>query len=490
MASGIWQRRPLLSASIVLSVALLAGRVSGLFRDLLIGAKLGISETADLAVVLLTIPDLFVNLLLAGGLSAALVPRFRQLQAPESQALLHQLMIWVLVAFGLIALVVAIIPEAVFGIIAPGTLRYNGLVPTAALFLMAATIPLTAMSGVTTAFLNANARFFLPGLGTLIFNLCIVAVMLLGGSSFGQLHLLAGGMALGALLRLVTQAGMISWSPRSLTVTKGPADKALAKAFATSVVAATIALIVPLVVRAAASLLGPGVIASFNYAQKLVELPVGILITTISTVALTKLSGHYGEGDHEGARSDGKAALSQALNLAWPVTIFGIAFMNPVVSLLFERGALDAAAAAHIADLARIAILGVPFVAVSSMATADLNAQRRTATVLRITVMSALVVPLFAAPALLASSQLLLMTSVVGFQFVLAAGLAKAAGPHYGLRRGINLSHSVKVILVSGVMCGIVFGVLKAVGPVGIILELLLAGAGFAVSVAATRRYA
>jgi putative peptidoglycan lipid II flippase len=490
MVSGIWQKRPLLSASIVLSVALLAGRVSGLFRDLLIGAKLGISETADLAVVLLTIPDLFVNLLLAGGLSAALVPRFRQLKASESHELLHQLIIWVLVAFGLIGLVVAFMPEAVFAVIAPGTLQYNDLVPRAALFLMAATIPLTAMLGVTTAFLNANTRFFLPGLGTLIFNLCIIAVMLLGAASFGQLQLLAAGMALGALLRLTTQAGMISWSPRSLSITKGPADRALAKAFATSVIAATIALIVPLVVRAAASLIGPGVIASFNYAQKLIELPVGILITTISTVALTKLSGHYGAGDHDSAQLDATTALAQALSLAWPVTIFGVVFMYPVVSLLFQRGALDAAAAAHIADLARIAILGVPFVAVSSMATADLNAQRRTTTVLRITALSALLIPLVAVPALLLSSQGILMASVVSFQFVLAVGLAKAAGPHYGLGGGIHLLRNAKVIIVSGVMCAIVFGVLKAVGPVGNIVELLAAGVGFAMSVAVTRRFA
>jgi putative peptidoglycan lipid II flippase len=489
MFQRVRNRRTLVNASIVLSVALLVGRVSGLLRDLVLSYRLGLSASADLAIVLLTIPDLLVNVLLSGGISAALVPAFRKIDDVQSKALFHQLITYVTIVFSAMALLIVIVPQAIFAIIAPGVVRNISMMPATALLLMAVTLPLTALSGITTAFLNAKSRFLIPGLGTAVFNASIIAVLLVGLNRVSILELLAIGMVLGALARLLTQSALIPWAPYQIGRAEGPADAILAKAFVAGVLAAAAALAVPIIVRAAASLMEPGTIASFNYAQKLIELPVGVLITTIGTIALTKLSGHYASNDPAAAAPAALSSLNQALSLALAVTLFGAVFMDAVVQLVYQRGAMDAAATERVVALARIAILGVPFVAISSVATADLNAQSRTATVLKITLASALVVPMVAGPALLVGSEIGLMASVVAFQIVLAAGLAKAAGTYYWSRQGIGSASIVKAALVSGLSCALVYGFLKAMSPVSVLTELLCVGVGFFAAVGIARRF-
>lgn len=483
-----WNRRLIVNASIVLSVALLVGRVSGLLRDLVLSYRLGLSANADLAIILLTIPDLLVNVLLSGGISAALVPAFRKIGDGKSEALFHQLLTCVMVIFSAIALVIVLVPEAIFAVIAPGVVRNMNAIPATALILMAATVPLTALSGITTAFLNAKSRFLVAGLGTAVFNAAIIAALIVGAGQISMLALIATGMVLGAVARLLTQSALIPWPRRLIGRIKGPADRALVKAFAAGVLASAAALAVPIVVRAAASLMGPGTIASFNYAQKLIELPIGVLISTIGTVALTKLSGYYASNDPESAASAARSSLFQALSLALAVTLFGFVFMDAVVSFVYQRGAMDANAVERVVALARVAILGVPFVAISGVATADLNAQSRTATVLKMTLASGLIVPLLVVPALMLGSENELMAVVVAFQIALAGGLAKVAGPHYWSRQGIGSVRIVRALLVSGILCALVFGFLNVVSSVSLLIELLCVGCGFLASVGIARR--
>ena len=76
--------RSLLQASTLVSLALLLSRLSGLIREQVLGARLGLSAEMDAAVLILTLPDLLVGLLLSGGFAAALVPALTR-AAPEAR---------------------------------------------------------------------------------------------------------------------------------------------------------------------------------------------------------------------------------------------------------------------------------------------------------------------------------------------------------------------------------------------------------------------
>lgn len=417
-----------LDAGLALSVAVLLGRLSGLVRELQLATSFGVSRQADIAVLLLTLPDMLVGLLLAGGLSAALVPRFRQLPPPAAAMLFRRVAGRATIAFAAAGLILALAPDAFLALLAPGIDSPSRVTGALAPALVALALPLGAASGVVAAYLNANDRYFVAGLGTLVFNLSVIAALALGTRAPDQMFLmLAIGVAIGAGARLALQAVVVpapGWRDRADTV---PADPLLARAFAAGIAAVGLTVLAPVLVRAAASLLPGGAVASFNYAQKLTELPVGILITTISTVALTAFSGLIASGDEAGLTTAVRTRVRRSLAIALIVVAFGVAFADPLVTLLFDRGAMDAAALNRVAALTQVSLLQIPFVSVSSLAAAYLNARMRTGEVLRLTGYCLAALPVLAAPGVLLESDRVLMGAVVGFQALVAVALARRA---------------------------------------------------------------
>jgi putative peptidoglycan lipid II flippase len=221
-------------------------------------------------------------------------------------------------------------------------------------------------------------------------------------------------------------------------------------------------------------------VASFNYAQKIVELPMGILITTIGTVALTKLSALYGEGREAEADTRFYSDLQLVLLLACAVVLFGIPYAPTLVDVVFHRGAMTDEAIHRIAFLANIALCGVPFLAVANLATVRLNAHFRAPLVLRITATSLILLPLLALPGILMRSDGMLMGAVVGFQAILMLRLARAAEIRFG--------HSVfrpAMIKATAVLIGFggVFALAGFLLPeMHALLRLAIGGTGFAVS--------
>jgi putative peptidoglycan lipid II flippase len=421
--------RLLLSSSLLLSLALLAGRASGFLRELLIAARLGVSAQADVAVLVLSLPDLLVNLLLSGGLSVALVPVMRN--APDRAASVFlQASLLVGALFGVLGLSFVVLPDVWFRLMAPGMLSPSMAVGNGGVLAIALALPLAALAGVSSAYLNARDRFFVAGCGTLLFNVCILAALLAWHQAADAtvLTVLCWAILAGSLLRWASQVAAL---PRDVTaghlhqrVLTGP----LLRAFTHGLVATSLLVLVPAIVRALASLTGEGNVAAVNYATKLVELPVGVLITTLATVAYPHLSELHAKGQEAQARKVLCERLQRALLLSWVVLIFGLAFADALVDVLFGRGQVGPVAVNRIASLTRIALLSVPLVAISSLAAADLNARGRTGVVLKLTLGCLLALPVMAWPAMHHDSPASLIGALVGFQLVLAVALARTAG--------------------------------------------------------------
>lgn len=274
-----------ISAGAVLGGALLAGRLSGLFREIQLASAFGVSVKADVAVILLTLPDLLVNLLMSGGLSAALIPRLRTLPESDAQLLMRQSFWLVFTFFGMVAIVLGLVPDFFFALLAPG-LKSDSIPVTAAIAMTAVAIPLAAVSGVTSAGLNARQQFFVAGCGTLIFNVAVIFSLVLERFGFANsLVLLALGIAVGAALRLTSQAISLPrgwlWGP----ILGSALNMKFIRGFLTTAFTTSIVLLVPVIVRSIASTISPGAISAINYATKLVELPAGVLVTSLATVA-------------------------------------------------------------------------------------------------------------------------------------------------------------------------------------------------------------
>lgn len=411
----------ILSASLVLSLALMAGRLAGFGRELVLASSLGLSAEADLAVLLLTLPDLLVNLLLSGGLAIALVPALHRAGPAGAGALFRQSSLLVGLLFSALGLVIGLFPQLWLQPLAPGLAVPADILGSGLLLVLGMSLPLSALAGVSSAALQSQQKFFVAGCGTLFFNLCVIAG-LLGAAQFSAspLVMLCWSILAGTALRWLSQMAAMPGSYIRQASPKRYIDGALLRAFATGLLSASLLILVPVIVRSFASLLGPGQIAAFNYANKLIELPLGILITTLATVAYPKLCELYGQGDSAAAARTLAAALSRGLILSLCVLGTGLWSGDAIVALLLQRGKIDAQGAAAITTLLHIALLSVPLVAVSSLAAAALNARQQTGRVLLLTLAALLSLVLFCIPGLLQQSAPQLMWAMVGFHAVFA----------------------------------------------------------------------
>lgn len=473
--------RSLLSASAALSLVLLAGRVTGLLRELGLASVFGVGATADLAVLLLTLPDLLVNLLLAGGINAVLVPRFSALPQAHALGLFRRASALVFAGFSLAALALVVWPRVLLYPFAPGI--DAGHVGAGTLAALALALPLTGVAGVAGAYLNAQQRYLLAGCGTLFFNGGVLAMLVAARGSDYPLALLGVGIGVGAAARLLAQLPALprgAWRHGVAVPVVAP----LARPFMQATVATALALLAPVVVRAMASTLGAGAIASFNYAQKLVELPVTILVTSICTVALAQLSALHGRGEQGAGAAAALRDTRYALLVGLTVLLFGTWFADAAVYAVFGHGMMDPPALARIARLAALAMLGVPFLAIGGMATAWLNARGQVGAVLRITAVALLLLPLLALPGLLLGSENMLMLAVAGFQAINSLWLARRAGlPLVGSGGALGALATPQFARVA-ILAASCVALDLLLAPSSQWLRLALAGAGFGAAMA------
>lgn len=346
-------------AGIVVAALILLGRLSGFAREWLIAVRAGASSEADLAIVLLTFPDLMIGLLLGGGLGAALVPRFTALAPAARSALLLRLTTWIGGLFGLLAGAIALAADPLLALLLPGKSPAFLAAARQSFMLVAIALPLAALSGLAVAFLNANRRFALGACGTLLFNGCLILALVLWPGE----HLviaITGGVLAGAALRLLAQTGGAIGDWHRPAWGKGRIDRALLGRFAACFGFTTLLVLLPPLARALASYGEPGSVALFNFAHKLIELPMGVLIGAISTVLLPTLAASHVKAGVGETQAHAAAAIRLTLQCALAISIPVIVFADAIVRLAFFKAAFSPEQFTQLALLASIGFLALP----------------------------------------------------------------------------------------------------------------------------------
>lgn len=409
----------LLGPSVFLGLALLIGRLSGLARETVVASIFGISAQGDLAVVLMTLPDLMVNLLVAGGLSAAFVPSLLKLPADEADVLTRFVAVITLSLFTIFGFIVFIAPGVTVDILAPGRADLAFLLAGWLPIFIAVALPIAAFSGVAGGYANAQGHFFASGMGTLIFNVTLISVLLLA-VSLPPLQALALGIVLGAGMRCIPLFLHIPIRIfRSFALV--PQNwKSFLVDFSAGLLAVGSALLAPVFLRAAASWLEGGSVSALNYAQKLVELPVGVILSAVSIVSLTAMSKAHATGGAQSASRVAVDHLRVAFMLGSLAMVGSIGFAKPVTEIAFGYGQMSAQDVGVVAGLFAYGALSIPFAAVSLLGTNYLYATGRAKTAFWITAGALLTLVPIIYFALEARSLSMLMIGFTIYQIVLA----------------------------------------------------------------------
>lgn len=349
-----------LRASMIVAAFMLLGRITGFLREIVIAKVGGASQQSDVIIVFLTFPDMMISLLLGGGLMAALVPSFRSLPDGAGFALFLRTGLLIAAIFVALALVTVLFSQQILGFLSPG---WTEMQVTQVLHLFHITVialPITAVSGVVVAFLNSKERFAFGAIGTLIFNSCLITAMLIPTNLSPSVAIVVGILG-GSSLRLIVQLSATKryWNTPDFSFPYNRGD--LLRRFAGSFGFYSILALLPPLARAYASLIEAGALSMFNYAYKLMELPMAIIVTAIVTVLLPRLSGHVRNVELEQAAHTLGLAIRAGVVLLLGIAIVTCFQAETIVHFVFWGANFTLEQFHDLGFLVALGFVGVPF---------------------------------------------------------------------------------------------------------------------------------
>jgi putative peptidoglycan lipid II flippase len=365
-------------------------RVGGFIRDSLTAVFLGAGPVADAFFVAQRLPNLFRSLFAEGAFSAAFVPLYtteqerhgdEAAQVFAGQALM--LLLAMLVPFSVI--VMMFMPQVML-VLAPG-FEDNPQKFNLAVDFSTITFPYLALISVTalqTGVLNARGKFAPGAAAPIAFNIVLI-LALLASQMFGW-HV-GYSLAWAVTISGVVQCAWLAvscWRARaSLPLVKprfGEASRKLFKRIGPGAVGAGAAQINLLISTILASTLPTGAVSYLFYADRLNQLPLGIVGIAVATTLLPLLSRHVEAGDDEKVRHYNSRAIEFCLLLGLPATIGLMVAAQPIIQTLFEHGAFRREDTLATVQALRAYALGIPGFLLVKVFAADFFARHDTKT--------------------------------------------------------------------------------------------------------------
>ena len=348
----------------------MASRVLGFARDMLIAAMLGAGPVADAFFVALKLPNLFRRLFGEGAFNAAFVPAFSGLLAAEGRPSAHRFAeeTFAVMAFwlgGLTILGEVFMPQ-MMAVLAPGFEAIPAKFDLA-VALSRITFPyllLICLAALVSGVLNGLDRFTAASASYLLFNVISIACMLwltpyvpTAGHALSWGVSVAGVAQLGLLLWAMQRAGMGLRLPRPRLT---PKVRLLLRRMLPGLVGAGVTQLNLAVDVIIASLLPPGTVSLLYYADRVQQLPLGVIGTAVGTALLPLLSRQVRAGEGEASIGTLNRAIEYALFLTLPAAVALIVSALPVMSVLFGRGAFAAESVRLSAQSLEAYALGLP----------------------------------------------------------------------------------------------------------------------------------
>ena len=361
-------RRALLRARLsdmiknLLSVAgfTLLSRVSGFFRDVVLGAVLGAGALADAFYIAFRLPNHFRAIFGEGAFNAAFVPSYARVLetqgADKARVFGGQILTLLLISQIVLLGAAWMFTDELVRLLAPG-LADNPAQLASAVTMTRITFPyLTCITLVTllSGVLNAHGRFAAAAFAPVLLNLMMIGFLAIAfvfpdaglAASFGIF--VAGLAELALLIWAAKRAGVF-------TPWRKPAWSGDLKQFFTSLGPAVIgsagvqiAMFADTIIG---SLLPAGGISSIYYADRLYQLPIGVIGIAAGTVLLPEMSRRFASGDAGAAFHAQNRTMALTIALSAPFFIAFTILPEFIMRGIFLRGAFTdeaARAAAHV----------------------------------------------------------------------------------------------------------------------------------------------
>jgi putative peptidoglycan lipid II flippase len=355
----------------------LVSRVTGFLRDIMLAAILGAGPVADAFFVALRLPNHFRAIFAEGAFNAAFIPayaRVRTASGGEAVRTFSDRVFTLLLASQIVLLGVALLATpAVIDLLAPGFSKDPGRFALA-VELTRITFPYLLLVSMVTLYggiLNALDRFAAAAAAPILLNLSMMMTLAVAAWFPTAGHAAAWGVLLAGVLEVLLVGGDVARRgvlPRLAWPKLDPEVVLFLKRFGPATIGSAgtqIALFADTII---ASFLATGALSALYYADRLNQLPIGVIGIAAGTVLLPEMARRLAKGDEGGALHSQNRAIELTLLLSVPCLVAFVVAPEQIMRGLFNRGAFTAADAhAAAMTLMAYAIGLVPFVLVRSV---------------------------------------------------------------------------------------------------------------------------
>ena len=359
----------LLRAASTISLLTLTSRITGLVREQMVAGLFGATFFTDAFLVAFRIPNLLRRLLAEGAFSQAFVPLLAACRTTEGETATKRLvdavatvLAWALVATSLLGIVAAPLLVWLLGSGLPAREFDASVVMTRFMFPYIACMSMVALSA---GIMNTWRRFVVPAATPVLMNLSTIAVCLalvkpLERAGYPGIYAMALGVMLGGVLQLVVQwpalraIGMLPklrWTWRGLRESQAhPGVGRLLLNMGPALLGVGVSQLSLMINTQISSHLAEGATSWLNYADRLMEFPIGLLGVALSAVLTPQLSAAQAAGETDRYSRLLDWGLRMVMLLALPCAVALLAFAEPLTAVLYHRGAFRAEDVAHTAQ--------------------------------------------------------------------------------------------------------------------------------------------
>lgn len=341
-------------------------KLATVMKQLVIAGRFGTSDALDAFLIAFLAPSFVINVA-AGSFSAALIPSFIEVRDRDgrdaAQRLFSSVMVLSVLLIFAMSGILAACSTPIIQVIGSGFSPEKQALTRSLFF---ATLPLLIISGLAAiwaSILNAQERFALAAVAPVMTPVAAVVAILLLGKAWGIYALAVGTVGGGVLEAALIGRGLKRLGFYLLPRWHGlsPAVKQVARQYAPMAAGALLMSGTEVVDQAMAAMLGPGSVSALNYGNRVVSLMIGVGSLALSTAIFPHFSRMVAANDWTGVRSTVKVYVRLIILITVPTTLGLIYFSEPIVALLFERGAFTSGDVDLVGRVQALYLLQAPF---------------------------------------------------------------------------------------------------------------------------------
>ena len=388
-------------------------RILGFVRDILLASVLGIGPVSDAFFVAFKLPNLFRRISAEGAMTSAFIPNYTRIKQRQGIGAAQQLAseMQVILVWGLVAIVVVFelfMPYVIIGL-APGFAGGDAGRFAGAIFMARLTMPYLPMISLLALWIaigNVFGRFSLGSAMPMLMNAVMIGAALAvwwlspefdqSALGYKRANFIAAAVALGGVLKLLVigvSLRRLGYLPRMQFYPRlSPEGRQLWRRFWPAALGSAGMQLNLLVDTILASILAVGAISQLYYADRVAQLPLGVVGIALGVALLPKLSQleQAGAVDVGAVRQTLRRAMLLGMLAALPALVGIVVIAEEIIRGLFAYGAFDKNMVAPTAHVLIAYGLGVPAFILVKIFQPAFYAAGDTITPLRVTILSVL----------------------------------------------------------------------------------------------------